>query len=213
MILAIDTSGQNLGLALVKDDRAAFSILLKPGLKHGEILQNSVAEFLEKSDATLGDLRAIAVTLGPGSFTGLRIGLAAVKGYSYALNIPITGLSALEAGAHAIKNTSQPVVVFFDAKRDEIYWAAFDCSGDFPIRISPDTVGPLNDLKELAENRAILFGPASMQDQSQKLFGTVDYRSNDDYNLAIPTALRGQIDIGRNLTLERAELVPIYLRY
>ena len=82
MILAIDTSGQNLGLALAANGECVSSLLLKPGLKHGEILQNTIAEFIDKAGVDFDKLTAIASTLGPGSFTGLRIGLAAAKAYS-----------------------------------------------------------------------------------------------------------------------------------
>jgi tRNA threonylcarbamoyladenosine biosynthesis protein TsaB len=212
MILAIDTSGQNLGLALAINGECNHSLLLKPGLKHGEILQNTVAELIQKAGVDFGKLTAIASTLGPGSFTGLRIGLAAAKAYSYALNIPLTGISTLESAAYAIANAPRPVVVLFDAKRNEIYWAAFDCSRDIPVRLTPDTVGPIEQLQELADNEAIFFGPQSLEGLIKQQFGVADYRANDDFNLAIPAALSGEQDIKRGLQLERNELTPIYLR-
>jgi tRNA threonylcarbamoyl adenosine modification protein YeaZ len=212
MILAIDTSGQNLGLALAHDNECRQSILLKPGLKHGEILQNTISEFLRKAQINFDQLTAIAITLGPGSFTGLRIGMAAAKAYSYSLNIPLTGLSTLESGAYAIKGSANPVVVLFDAKRNEIYWGAFDCSGDTPVRLTPDTVGPMGQLEGLANGESIFFGPHLMENILKQHFGIADYRCNDDFNLAIPAALRGEIDVRQRMYLERDELVPIYLR-
>lgn len=212
MILAIDTSGQNLGLALADERKCHHSTLLKPGLKHGEILQNTVSDFMKDSAINFEQLTAIAVTLGPGSFTGLRIGMAAAKAYSYALNIPLTGISTLESGAYAIKGSACPVIVLFDAKRNEIYWAAFDCSGETPSRLTSDTVGPIERLEELARNDSIFFGPRSLEGILKQYLGVADYRHNDDFNLAIPAAIRGEQDFKRRMYLERDELVPIYLR-
>jgi tRNA threonylcarbamoyladenosine biosynthesis protein TsaB len=213
MILAIDTSGQNLGLALANQGRIVASLLLNPGLKHGEILQNCIAKFLNEAETKLSELSGLAVTMGPGSFTGLRIGLAAAKGYCYALNLPLAGLSTLEAGANAFANTPRPVVVIFDARRNEFYWATFNCSGDIPARLSGDSVGPMSDLKDLAKSGAIFFGPAALQNQFSEHLGVLDYRPNDDFNLAIPTTLYGEKDIQRNRALDRNEVVPIYIRF
>jgi tRNA threonylcarbamoyladenosine biosynthesis protein TsaB len=212
MILAIDTSGQNLGLALAVNGECVSSLLLKPGLKHGEILQNTIAEFIDKAGVDFDKLTAIASTLGPGSFTGLRIGLAAAKAYSYALDIPLTGISTLESAAHTFKNVPKPVVVLFDAKRGELYWAAFDCSEINPIRLAPDTVGPVEQLETLVESEAIFFGPQLFEEPLKRKFGVTDYRPNDDFNLAIPAAICGERDLLRNMILERDELTPIYLR-
>ncbi|NLI15862.1 MAG: tRNA (adenosine(37)-N6)-threonylcarbamoyltransferase complex dimerization subunit type 1 TsaB [candidate division Zixibacteria bacterium] len=212
MILAIDSSGLNLGLALVDDGVCWSSQLLKPGLKHGEVLQTAIADFLEKSQVEFRRLTAIGITLGPGSFTGLRIGMAAAKAYSYSLNIPLTGISTLESGAFGIGGSAKPVVVLFDAKRNEIYWAVFDCSGDTPSRLTPDMVSPAERLEEFARGGCIFFGPRSLGEAFRRDFSVADYRDNDDFNLAIPEAIRGEIDARRNMYLERDELVPIYLR-
>lgn len=212
MILAIDTSGHNLSLAIAEKGFCLNSIILKPGLKHGEILQTTISSFMKDSAINFSQLTAIAVTLGPGSFTGLRIGMAAAKAYSYALNVPLTGISTLESGAYGIKGDTNPVIVLFDAKRNEIYWAAFDCSGETPSRLTPDMVGPIEQLDEFAHNNAVFFGPHWLESVLKQYLGVADYRPNDDFNLAIPAAMRGDIDICRRMYLERDELVPIYLR-
>ena len=82
MVLGIDTSGENLGLALSNQGKLIASSLTKPGLRHGGIIQQMIDGFLKGSGLGFSDLTGISVTLGPGSFTGLRIGLAAVKSLS-----------------------------------------------------------------------------------------------------------------------------------
>lgn len=93
MVLGIDTSGENLGLAICQDGDIMFSSLSRPGLRHGEIIQKVTKDFLLKNRISFNDLSGVSVTIGPGSFTGLRIGLSAAKGYSYSLGIPLAGVS------------------------------------------------------------------------------------------------------------------------
>jgi tRNA threonylcarbamoyladenosine biosynthesis protein TsaB len=212
MILGIDTSGKNFGLALAAEGQIKFSALSQPGLKHGEILQNSVMQFLGDSQTDFQSLRGVAVTLGPGSFTGLRIGLAAAKGYAYGLKLPLTGISTLLAIAGAYSKVDNKVVSIIDAKRNEIYWAAFDCSGNEPIRLSPDSVDPIDSLDELAEEKAIFIGPKHLQQLFIDRYPNCDYRPNDEFNLAIPAAIYGEKDISLNKKLDVATIVPTYLR-
>lgn len=212
MILGIDTSGKNLGLAVCSQGKLTASSLTKPGLRHGEIVQKMIDGFFKEHDLCFDDLTGISVTLGPGSFTGLRIGLAAAKGYSYALQLPLTGVSTLLAGSAAFSQLSQKVVVVVDARRNEYYSAAFDCSDDLSLRLTPDRVGPLSSLKELADDNVVVFGPSYLKELFDSEIGLGEYYNNDDFNLAIPASLYGERDIknGRNMDID--SLVPIYLR-
>ncbi len=212
MILAIDTSGQNLGLALLSEGDIINSILLKPGLRHGEIIQEEVDRFLDNSKVKFGDVGGMAVTLGPGSFTGLRIGMAAVKGYAYSLNIPISGISTLFAGSHYFSNIDQKVVVIVDARRDEFYFAKFDCSGDEPARLTDDTAGNLNQLQKSINDDTILFGPSHLAEQFVALDGQSRYHISDDFNLAEPTARWGERNIKSSDLLDLETATPVYVR-
>jgi len=213
MILGIDTSGHNLGLALGHGGLIVAARLSKPGLKHGEILQENIAKFLETTGISLADLQGIAITLGPGSFTGLRIGLAAAKGYAHALDIPLAGISTLRAAAYAFKNYEKRVVVAYDAKRNEIYWNIFDCRGAEPQPLAADSIGPIQQLNSLISPDVIFFGPELLKEKISSLLGVEEYLSNDDFNLAAPAAIAGERDISQNQQLEKATVVPVYLRY
>jgi tRNA threonylcarbamoyladenosine biosynthesis protein TsaB len=212
MILGIDTSGKNLGLAVGCKEEIIASSLTRPGLRHGEILQERIDSFLTGEDISIRDLKGLSVTLGPGSFTGLRIGLAAVKGYSYALNIPLAGISTLHAGAGAYKNTAEKVAVIIDARRDEIYYAMFDCSKSTPQRLTPDNIGPVADLCKSIDGNTILFGPAHLSEHFVAQTGQSDYHISDNFNLAETAALIGEKKIAGNECLETATAVPVYLR-
>jgi tRNA threonylcarbamoyladenosine biosynthesis protein TsaB len=212
MILGIDTSGQNLGLALAHEGEVEFSHLSRPGLKHGEILQNTIKQFLDASGVNFQSLTGIAATLGPGSFTGLRIGLAAAKGYAYALDLPLSGVSCLSAVSYFYSNLEKKVVSLFDAKRNELYWAVFDCRITQPVRLLQDMVSSIENLDQLAKDDSIFCGPEHIRQAFKDRYSNCDYRSNDELNLAIPAALWGEHDISQNNQLDVATAVPVYLR-
>ena len=213
MVLGIDTSGKNLGLAICHDGQVLYSSLSKPGLRHGEILQKVLKDFLSSNEIGFRDLTGVSVTIGPGSFTGLRIGLAAAKGYSYSLQIPLACVSALLAGAYAYSNFGKKVVVVIDARRNEYYWSMFDCSGKYPIRRSEDSIGSLSDLKEMASEDIIFFGPSYLEKLFLAEIKRCEYHVSDDFNLAIIASCLGEQDIIKGKNVDTATVVPLYLRY
>jgi tRNA threonylcarbamoyladenosine biosynthesis protein TsaB len=212
MILALDTSGKNLGLALCDNRKVIASRLTHPGLKHGEILQAAVGNFLNEAQAGFNKLTGIAVTLGPGSYTGLRIGLAAAKGYAYALKLPLAGFSTLEAGAGFLHDVSQKVVSIIDARRQEYYYAVFDCLGDRPMNVIPDSIGSLEDVRKLIDDNTIIVGPPSIKELIVAETDFSDYHNSDNLNLAEPAGLWAVRKIEAGETLDTATAVPVYLR-
>jgi len=212
MILGIDTSGYSLGLAVSEEEKVIASELTKPGLRHGEILQSKLAEFLSANRILLNSLTGVSVTIGPGSFTGLRIGLAGAKGYCYGLNLPLTGISTLLAAAMASKNNDRKTIVIIDAKRDEFYYALFDYAKGHTQRLSPDIVGPIESFKDIVNQKTCFLGPAHLAKQFIAQFGVTDYLMSDDLNLAESACLAGERDIRQGKVLNTAEAVPVYLR-
>ncbi len=213
MVLGIDTSGTSLGLAVVVEGRLIANCLSHPGLKHGEILQNEVGRFLSNHDLSLSSLSGVAVTIGPGSFTGVRIGLAAAKGYAYGLNIPLAGMSTLAAMARCLTSIQSKVVTVMDAKRNEIYWAVFECRAPQTVRLSPDNIGNLESLDELIEMDPVFCGPSQLKPQFEERFGEIIYIINDDFNLALQAAVCGEEDIKNNRHLDIGTCSPLYLRH
>jgi len=212
MMLGIDTSGQSLGLAISQEGKIMASELTRPGLRHGEILQSRVEKFLLANGIPLKSISGVSVTLGPGSFTGLRIGLAAAKGYCYGLNLPLTGVSTLLAIVIASAGVLKKTIAIIDAKRDEYYYAIFDCSDERALRLSPDKVGPIASFEDIVDQKTCFLGPSHLAKHFIAEFGISDYLNSDDLNLAKSACLSGEQDIRRNRTLNTAETVPIYLR-
>ncbi|PST27077.1 tRNA (adenosine(37)-N6)-threonylcarbamoyltransferase complex dimerization subunit type 1 TsaB [Mesorhizobium plurifarium] len=133
LVLAIDTSGSGC-FAAVYDDRSGELLSCAGadiGRGHAERLMEFVDEALTASARELVEIDRIAVTTGPGSFTGIRVGVAAARGLALALGKPAVGVSTLRVVAEGtrLKQAGQPVLVVIDAKRDEFYLQAFDASG------------------------------------------------------------------------------------
>jgi tRNA threonylcarbamoyl adenosine modification protein YeaZ len=129
ILLAIDTAA-SLCAACVLDSGAGERgrAVRDLGKGHAEHLMAVVAEALDKAGAAYGDLDAIAVSVGPGSFTGVRVGVAAARGLALALNVPAVGISTLEAiAAEALPEAAGiPITVALDAGRGQLYLQHFD---------------------------------------------------------------------------------------
>ena len=127
VLLAIDTSGARLQLALLTDDGVFEDVeALERG--HAEILFDRIAGLLDRAGLAYADLTRIAVVTGPGSFSGLRIGLSAARGLGLALEVPVIGMPRLLAlSLQAIKG---PVGVLVDARRGEAYCEVFAAPGE-----------------------------------------------------------------------------------
>ena len=148
-ILAVDTAGKTAGVALLQDDRLLYEVYLDAGMTHSETLMPMIDTCLKMCGMTCADIDLYGVNAGPGSFTGLRIGLAAVKGLAFpreTLCAPVSTLEAL-AAAHTGKGT---VLCALDARRAQVYSAAFDLATH--ARLLDDDARAVSDLAEFVEN-------------------------------------------------------------
>jgi tRNA threonylcarbamoyladenosine biosynthesis protein TsaB len=143
LLLAIDTAGPDCAVALARSGSGRGEILVRAsewiGRGHAERLMPMFEAALEEGGVGFADLDRIAVTTGPGSFTGVRVGIAAARGLALALDIPAVGVCSLDALALPVPGSHKQgtVVAVLDAKRGEIYALARDiASGDVLIRAS-----------------------------------------------------------------------------
>jgi tRNA threonylcarbamoyladenosine biosynthesis protein TsaB len=127
LILNIETATTNCSVALSKDGKAiAVKEDHRNGYSHAEKLHVFIDEVLKTTEVNKTDLDAIAISKGPGSYTGLRIGVSTAKGLSYALDKPLISVSTLEALAHQVDGENGVIVPMLDARRMEVYSAIFD---------------------------------------------------------------------------------------
>lgn len=122
-ILAIETSTEILSLA-VRTEQGMTSLKIDTGLKHNEVLMDAVASLLSLASIRPADLTGLVCSRGPGSFTGLRIGMAAAKGLASGLNLPLASVGTLEIFCALGSTVGEwPVYAFIDAKMEKFYWA------------------------------------------------------------------------------------------
>jgi tRNA threonylcarbamoyladenosine biosynthesis protein TsaB len=148
IVLAIDTAGIGCYAALY--DSETETVLGAAGADigrgHAEQLIDFVDQALEAAGLAMSAVERIAVTVGPGSFTGIRVGVAAARGLALALSVPVVGVSTFLALAGDRMGVGS-LLVAMDAKRDEIYWQLFSAEG---AELSPPTVGPLAEASAIA---------------------------------------------------------------
>lgn len=127
IILAIDTSTDHATICVSLDGELIAVAENKEQKDHASWLQVAVNNLLKNCGLQLSQLNAVAVTIGPGSYTGLRVGLSAAKGYCYALKIPLLALSTLEVMAHAVRDQAVDwICPMIDARRMEVFMAIYD---------------------------------------------------------------------------------------
>lgn len=146
LILAIDSSTPVAGIALMDDEQLIREEFVNYKKNHSETLMPMVDRVLRDCERTLAEVGALAVAIGPGSFTGLRIGLAAVKGLSLAANIPVVDISTLEVLAHNIAFSDTLVCPVLNARKQEVYTAMYDNRGPFPRAVSEEMACSPQDL-------------------------------------------------------------------
>lgn len=125
-ILGIDTSTKFCNLSLIEDEDIIIEYTIN-GLKkkHSSILVPAIEDLLKMIDLKMEEINGIAVSVGPGSFTGLRVGLAVAKGLSYTCSLPLLGITTLDAMAFPLKEIPYLICPLLESKKDEIYDAVF----------------------------------------------------------------------------------------
>lgn len=158
-ILGIETSAVSAGAAIVKDGKLISESFLNIGLTHSETLMPLVDACLKNADLTAGDMDAFAVSKGPGSFTGVRIGISAVKGLCFGVKKPVYGISTLEAMAHSAAVEDYLICPVMDARCMQVYTALFRFQNGELKRITQDAPLKLEELYEKlqAEKEKVLF--------------------------------------------------------
>lgn len=167
LILALDSSTRLGSVALVRDETPVAEYTLSVQRTHAERLLPAVDQVLRDAALAPGDLDAVAVTKGPGSFTGLRIALATAKGLAYALDKPAVAVSTLSAMAYGVSGWGAFVCPLIDARRGEAYAAVYRTSDGAALeRISDYLAAPVAAVLDLAaqlagEGRVVFVGDAA----------------------------------------------------
>lgn len=151
-ILALETSAKAVSAAVCENGKILAAGYQDTGLTHSRTLMPIVEHILKNTDLTAKDMDAIAVSVGPGSFTGIRIGVSAAKGLAFALDKPAIGVSTLAAMARNLSCVDGLVICAMDARRNQVYNANFAVENGVLTRLTEDRAIALSDLAEEVRN-------------------------------------------------------------
>lgn len=156
VILGVETALERVAVAVGDGAGITASALLASDRRHAESLTPMISFVLDQAGLGLADLSAIAVDVGPGLFTGMRVGIAAADAMAWALDIPVVGVCSLDALALDADRGEHTVAVALDARRGEVYWALYrpTGTGSEPVRITEPRVSSPEDLAIHLADRA-----------------------------------------------------------
>ena len=217
-ILALETSAKSVSAAVVENGAVLASSYQNTGLTHSRTLMPLVDGMLRAADLKLEQMELIAVAQGPGSFTGLRIGVSAAKGLAWAKELPCCGVSTLLAMAQNLRHMDGTIVCAMDARRNQVYNAVFRAENGQLTRLTEDRAISLAELAEELKNAE---GAKFVVGDGAKLCYTYLTQQGIPCRMA-PAALVMQNAVGVGLaaeelaaegkTVSSQELVPVYLR-
>ena len=147
-ILALETSAKAVSAAVTEDGKVLCAGYQDTGLTHSRTLMPIVEHILKNTGLTMAEIDAVAVAAGPGSFTGIRIGVAAAKGLAFAADKPAAAVSTLAAMARNVAFADGLIVCAMDARRNQIYNALFEAADGQLTRLTPDRAIALAELAE-----------------------------------------------------------------
>ena len=217
-ILAFETSAKAASTALLEDGKLLGEIYQNTGLTHSQTLMVMAQDLLKQCGKTVEDISAVAVAEGPGSFTGVRIGVAAAKGFAWGGEIPCCGVSTLEAMAEMAGVFQGYLCPCMDARRSQVYNALFYVNRGEIQRLTPDRAIALCDLKKELENLQepiFLVGDGSnlcYNTLLESVPGLVLPPEHRMHQRATGVALAAAKKLAAGVECSGAALVPNYLR-
>ena len=218
LILAFETSAKAASVALMDGTKLLGESYQNTGLTHSQTLMVMAEDVLKQCGKSARDVEAVAVAEGPGSFTGVRIGVAAAKGYAWGKEIPCYGVSTLEAMAESLGIYEGYICPAMDARRSQVYNALFRAEKGIISRVAEDRAIALADLKEellTLEGPIFLVGDGStltyntLKDSVENLILPPEHRM---HQRAVGVGLVAARMAAEGLAPSGGELTPNYLR-
>ena len=218
LILAFETSAKAASVALTEKGKLLGEAYQNTGLTHSQTLMVMAEDTLKQCGKTAQEVEAVAVAAGPGSFTGVRIGVAAAKGFAWGKELPCYGVSTLEAMAESLGVYEGFVCACMDARRSQVYNAVFSAEGGKLTRITDDRAIALAELKEelkKAEKPVFLVGDGAvlcyntLKEEVPNLVLPPEHRV---HQRAVGVAILAQRMADAGIAPSGGELNPNYLR-
>ena len=159
LILNIETSTKNCSVSVAKEGEIiAIKELNDGGYSHAEKLHEFIKGIVKDAKIRLSDLRAVAVSKGPGSYTGLRIGVSAAKGLCFALDTPLISVNTLESLAHSISISDGFIIPLLDARRMEVYSSVFSSNYENIRKVEAEIITETSFEEYLNEKKVYFLG-------------------------------------------------------
>lgn len=213
MILAFESTAKAASVALIHKGVLLAEFFENNGKTHSATLMPMAEKLMADCDVTGGDLEAVAVAKGPGSFTGVRIGVAAAKGFAWAAGKPCCGVSTLLGMAYQMRAFSGIICPVMDARRDQVYNALFSSDGKNLTRLTPDRAISLEALqKDLGEKPIILVGDGSRLCYNSLEGNLILPPIHMEHQRASGVAMAAEDMVKRGELVSPQELLPNYLR-
>ncbi len=217
-ILSLDSSSKPASASVTCDGKVLCEVFVNNGLTHSSTLMPVIKSVLERSETSLKEIDLLSVVTGPGSFTGVRIGVATAKGLCFNFEIPCVGISTLEAMAYNLSCVKGYVCAVMDARCSQVYTATFKC-GDSVERLTEDRAISIDDLIShlgeldgdvylLGDGAALVYSKISSLDELNNI---VLVNENNRYQKS-SSAAACAIKKSCGDYVKADELVPVYLR-
>lgn len=219
-ILAVDTSSKLCSVAILEDTNLIKKIKLDNGLTHSETLMPLIQQLLNECSLSLNNIDLLVSDVGPGSFTGIRIGVSSCKAFSDSLNIPCVGISSLEVLAYNIQNDGI-ICSTIDCKNNNCYFALYELnSGNYNVLVEP-CAKSVNDVLDLLNsqyyNKCISFVGDGIP--SEKLHSIYDNNADSEVTKNIISSYLNVENLGTagykkfiNNNTVGEEILPLYLK-
>ena len=210
-ILAIDTSSSICSVALLEDDRVIDVLNLDDGKTHSENLMPLIDEILNKNSVDIKNIDLLACCVGPGSFTGIRIGVATIKPIAEVLNIKVASITSLESLARNIETENKTIVSLIDARNNQVYCGIFDENYEKKEDYIADDINLV--IEKLSRYKDIIFvGNGSEVHKSllEKIPNVVF--ANNNSQTAVSVGKLGYKKYLKNELCSADTVLPIYLR-
>ena len=218
-ILAFDGTAKAATVALTDGDRTLGYYTVDNGLTQSELLLPMAENLLSSLKLTFSDVDIFATSVGPGSFTGVRIGVSLVKGLAFGKNIPCVGVSTLEALAENLKPLKGILVPCMDARRGQVYSATFRSDGENIERLTEDRAIALSalaeELREYRDECIYLSGDGYEVARRALLSDSIPLSATPELLIlenAVSVAKVAKRSYERGETVSDSELSPVYLR-
>ncbi|MHA6252997.1 tRNA (adenosine(37)-N6)-threonylcarbamoyltransferase complex dimerization subunit type 1 TsaB [Oceanobacillus sp. CAU 1775] len=214
-LLAIDTSNNVLGIAIMEDDQIIGELVTNLNKNHSVRLMPAIHKLMGEVGVKAEDLEKIAIAKGPGSYTGVRIGLTTAKTLAWALNIPIVGVSSLEVLAYQGRFFDGYICPFFDARRGLVYSGLYKFENNQLVSIMEDKNMMMETLLEnlSLENKKILFLSPDILSFEEEIKNKLEEKAiipAGPFHIAQPSHL-GLASLNYDAD-ETHHLIPSYLR-